>query len=241
MPVRSQWRRHQAAEWKHQQSWRPPRPKVLRHRSLDLLDDAGAGDADRPAGLHEMREVVQIQIVGAVVRERVDRDDGVEELGRKRQRPRIRVNRKHAVVDTGIADPLDVLRGAEPQVGGPHLHAELAPQEDRRRCLAAAQIQHPHSGSKIQGGCEPLDEPEGIGPAAGVGEHPVGVVPGGTRKALGHQTGILRHDDRFLAVVRVTGLSHSSSARSRRELAAHGRTGQLPERVLAHPPRRGVG
>ena len=44
-----------------------------------------------------------------------------------------------------------VLGGAEPQVGGPHLDAELAVQKDRRRGAAAAEVEHAHAGLQLAG------------------------------------------------------------------------------------------
>ena len=56
-------------------------------------------DGNRAARLHEATEVAEIQ--RAELRERIDADDGVEEFRGERQRPRIRMNRKDAVLDTG--------------------------------------------------------------------------------------------------------------------------------------------
>ena len=174
MPVRSQCRRHQAAECRHQQILGPPLAKMLGNRAVDLPHQPGPGDSDRAARLHEPGEVVQVQVVRAVVEERVDAHDGVEELRGERQRPGVGVDREHAVLDAGIPDALEVLRGAEPQVGGPDLHAELAAQEDRRRRPPAAEVQHPHAGPQVQRRREPLGQPQRVGPAAGAGEDPSG-------------------------------------------------------------------
>ena len=58
---------------------------------------------------------------------------------------------KTPVLDPGIANALEVLRGAEPQVGGPDLHAELAAQEDRGHRPSAAEVQHPHARPEVEG------------------------------------------------------------------------------------------
>jgi hypothetical protein len=86
------------------------------------------------------------------------------------------VDREDPVLDLGVPDALKVLRGAEPQVGGPDLHAELAAEEDRRDCPAAAEVQHPHAGPQVEPFAEPLGEPQRVGRAAHAGDHPVGVV-----------------------------------------------------------------
>src|SRR5205807_1741056 len=88
----------------------PPPLKVIGNRTVDLLHQPRPGDRYRATRLHEPREVVQIQVVRAVVEERVDRHDRVEELRGEWQRPRISVDREHAVLDAGVPDPPQVLR-----------------------------------------------------------------------------------------------------------------------------------
>ena len=65
--------------------------------------------------------------------------------GLERQRPRVGVDGGHALLDAGVADPLLVLGGAEPEVRRPHLHAELARQEDRLRRQPAAEVEDAHA------------------------------------------------------------------------------------------------
>src|SRR6266508_3952540 len=110
-------------------------------RSIYLLDQPGTGDAYRAAGLDEPGEVIEVEVVRAVIEERVDGHDGIEEVGGERQCPGVCVDRKDAVRYAGILDPLKVFAGAEPQVGGPDLDAEFATQKDRRHGSTAAQIQ----------------------------------------------------------------------------------------------------
>src|SRR6202000_2183779 len=117
---------------------RPPRAEVLRNVA-ELVDQPRAGDADEAAGLHESRERGQKEIVGAVVDERVDRDDRVEKLGREGERAGVEAERKDAAAGARGFDALPVLRWVEPQIGGPNAHAEFAMQEDRRERLAAAE------------------------------------------------------------------------------------------------------
>ena len=85
---------------------------MIGQRAVDFLHQSGAGNAQHASWLHEPGEVVQVQVVGPVVKEGIDGHDGVEEPGRERQRPGIGVDRKHAVLDAGIADALEVLRAA---------------------------------------------------------------------------------------------------------------------------------
>ena len=182
MPVRSQWRRHHAAECRHHRSGSHHSRRWSGTGVVDLLHEPGAGDAHRAARFHEPGEVVQVQVVRAVVEERVDRHDGVEELRGERQRAGIGVDREDAVLDAGVPDALQVLRGAEPQVGGPDLHAELAAQEDRRRRASTAEIQHPHAGPQVERLGQPLGQPQRVGPAAGTRRAP---TRGGTSRRGG--------------------------------------------------------
>ena len=173
----------------------PPLAKMIGNRTFDFLHQSGPGNSHRAARLHKLSEVVQVQVVRPVVREGIDAHDGVEELRGERQRPGIGMDRKHAVLDAGIPDALDVLRGAEPQVGCPNLHAEFAPQKDRRRRPSAAEVQHPHAGPQVQRRREPLSQPQRIGPAAGVGQDPFGVVLRRAGKSLGHVPIVWVHAD----------------------------------------------
>ncbi len=43
---------------------------------------------------------------------------------------RVGVNREHAVADAGVANAVQILGGAEPEIGRPYLDAEFAPQKD---------------------------------------------------------------------------------------------------------------
>jgi hypothetical protein len=104
---------------------------MLRHASFDLLHHTSPGDAKHAMWLQKASQVVQIQIIRAVIDERIDRHDGVEELRGERQRSRIRVDRKHAVGNIGIPYALKVVRGGEPQIGRPDLNRKFAAQEDR--------------------------------------------------------------------------------------------------------------
>src|SRR4051794_15349601 len=107
----------------------PPLAQVVGNRNVELTGQSGAGDADGAAGSYEASEVHQIQIVGAEVHERVDAHDGVEEPSGERQRAGVRVNRKHAALDAGVAYALQILGGAVPEVDGPNLDAEFAVED----------------------------------------------------------------------------------------------------------------
>jgi len=50
----------------------------------------------------------------------------------ERKRAGIRMDRNHTGLGAGVADSLEVLPDAEPQIGRPDLHAEFPVQEDRR-------------------------------------------------------------------------------------------------------------
>ena len=60
------------------------------------------------------------------------------------------VDRENAVIDAGVADPLDILGGTDPEIGRPNLHAKFAMQEDRRAGLAATEVQNPQAGTQIE-------------------------------------------------------------------------------------------
>ena len=134
----------------------PPLLKMIGNRTFDLLHQSGSGNSHKAAGPHEMGEVVQIQVVGPEVRERINAHDGVEEVPGEWQRPGIRMDRIHAVQGARVPDALDILRGADPKVGCPDLHAKFTMQKDRRRRPATAEVQHPHGGSQVQRHREPL-------------------------------------------------------------------------------------
>src|SRR5271166_4759898 len=87
----------------------PPSSKMFGEFTFDLSNQSSPGDADGCAGLHELSEVVEVQIVRPEIVERVDAHDGVEEAGCERQRPGIGVDREHAVLYPGIPDSLNVL------------------------------------------------------------------------------------------------------------------------------------
>src|SRR4051812_22388672 len=118
--------------------------------TFDLSHQSGPGDANRSVRLHELSEVVKVEVVRPEVVERVDAHNGIEEAGGERQRPGVGVDRDHAALTPSAPDALDVLGGTEPQVGGPPLHAELPPQEDGRGGPAATEVQDPHAGPQAQ-------------------------------------------------------------------------------------------
>ena len=162
----------------------PPLGQVPGDRVVNLAQEPGQGDAHRTARLDEPGEVVQVQVVRAVVHEGVDGHDGVEESLGERQRPGVGADREDAVLDAGVPNPLDVLRGAEPQVRRPDLHAELAAEEDRRQSAPASEVQHPHAGPQVERFGEPLGQPQRVGAPADPRQHPLRVVSRGARKTL---------------------------------------------------------
>ena len=168
---------------------------MVRNGTFDLLHQPGPCDTEQAARLQKASQIVQIQIIGPVVDERIDAHDRVEELRGERQRSRIRVDRKHAIVDVGIPHALKVVRGTEPQVGGPHLDPEFATEKDRRHRQPAAEVQHPHVGPQVERLGEPLGEPQRVGPAAGAGDDPFGMVFRRARESLRHQSLVCGHGD----------------------------------------------
>src|SRR5688500_16740222 len=116
---------------KRPQILRPPLTKMVWKRSFDLSNQPSTGNSYRATGFHEMSEVVQVQVIGPVVVERVDRHDGVEEVRGERQRPGVGMDGKYAAFDAGIPNALNVLRGAEPKVSRPNFHTEFSPQKNR--------------------------------------------------------------------------------------------------------------
>ena len=79
----------------------------------------------------------------------------------ERQRVRFGVHGIHRSFGAGVADPPPVVGGRHPQVGRPHLHAELFGEEDRADRLAASQVEHPHARPKLKQLAERLGEPGG--------------------------------------------------------------------------------
>src|ERR1041385_3970685 len=102
---------------------------MFRRRTVELLHQAGAGNSDRRVRLHEVREIVEVEVVRPEIRERVDAGNRIEEFRREGERVGIGMQWKHAVLDAGVAKALNVLRGAYPQIDGPNLHAEFAAQK----------------------------------------------------------------------------------------------------------------
>ena len=111
--------------------------------------------------------------------------DGVEELRGERQRPGVGVDREDAVLDAGVPDALEVLGGAEPQVGGPDLHAELAAQEDRRHRPPAAEVQDPHAGPQVERSQSHSVSHSGLAPPLTPASTHSGVVTRGAGEPVG--------------------------------------------------------
>jgi hypothetical protein len=112
----------------------PPVAKVRGNRVVHLVDQPRPGDRDRTARLDEPGEVIEVQVVRTVIEEGIDGNDGVEEVRSERQHPRVGVDWEDPVRNAGIPDALEVLRGVEPQVGGPDLHAEFVEDIARPMC-----------------------------------------------------------------------------------------------------------
>ena len=130
----------------------PPIAKMFRKWLINFLHQARARNSHLSRGLYKSREVIQVEVIGAKVRDGIDTDDGVEKIIGERQRSRVGMNWKDAIVDTGVANALGILRGAEPEVGGPNLDAEFAAQENRRRRASATEVEDAHAGAQVERG-----------------------------------------------------------------------------------------
>lgn len=130
---------------------------------------------------------MRVGVIGAVVLEGVDRYDHVEELCGEWQGMRLGMDGVDALRDPGIAYALKIIRGAEPEIGGPYLHAEFAMQKDRRHRPAAPEVEDAHPGAQIQQLTQPLGEPERIGAASAAPDHPLRMILIRTRKPIADQ------------------------------------------------------
>src|SRR5262249_42322684 len=90
-------------------AWLPPCPEMLRRRAIEFLHQASPGDSDGRAGFDEPSKVVQIEVVGAKVHERIDRDHDIEEIVCKRQTARVGVDGEYAVLDACVSDATQIL------------------------------------------------------------------------------------------------------------------------------------
>jgi hypothetical protein len=87
----------------------------------------------------------------------------------------------HGCCATGLIYSLEVLAGLDPVIGRPDSHAKLFRKKYRADGPAAAQIEHPHSGSEIQALRKPFCEPQNVGAHCVVHE-PMRIVFRGTGK-----------------------------------------------------------
>ena len=92
----------------------PPLAKVPGNGTFDLPHQPGTGDSHLTSCPHKPGKIIQVQVVRPIVRVGIEANDGVEEFRAERQRAGVGMDRKNAIFHTGIADPLDVLRRAEP-------------------------------------------------------------------------------------------------------------------------------
>src|SRR5689334_21878180 len=121
--------------------WLPPRLESSWNVPLNLTHNACSGDSNHTVWLHEPREVIEVMLVGSVVGERVDRNDGVEEIGCEGEGTGVGVYRINTALRTSIANPLEIFGSAEPQVSGPDFDIKLTMQEYRRHRSHSTQIQ----------------------------------------------------------------------------------------------------
>src|SRR5512141_2127718 len=114
--------------------------------TIDFPDQPGTRNSHRAARLHKPSEVVQVQVIGSEITDRVDTDNGVEKVPSKWERSCIGGQRKHPILDARIPDALKILRGTKPKVCSPNLHPKLPPQKNGRRCSPTTEVQHFHTG-----------------------------------------------------------------------------------------------
>jgi hypothetical protein len=167
---------------------RPPLGKMLGNGTFDFLNKPGPGNSHEAVRLHKSGEVIQVQVVRAVINEGIDGDDRVEKLRGERKRTCIRVDWKDTLLHAGIADPLEILCGTEPQVSCPYLNSVFTVQKDRGRSTSAREVQHAHAGLKLEGRAKPLGQPKRIRAAAGACDDPFGIVPRGAREPIGEES-----------------------------------------------------
>lgn len=111
--------------------WLPPRLESVWNLFLKLTHQPHSGDSYHTARLHEPGEVVQVVLISSVVRERVNRNDGVEEIDCEGEGTGLGAYRVNTAVRASIANSLEIFGRAEPQVGRPDLDTKLAVQEYR--------------------------------------------------------------------------------------------------------------
>ncbi len=104
---------------------------MSRNVALDLFDKTGPRDGHEAARLYEPGQITQIVIIGAEVRESVDRHDGVKEVCREGQSASVCVDGIYVSRDIGISNSLQIFRRAEPQIGGPYRYIVFTRQEYR--------------------------------------------------------------------------------------------------------------
>ena len=150
----------------------------------DLLRRGRGDHAELASPLEQLGQVVlQVVHIGAEEVVAVEADDGVEELLRIRQRPRVGMDREDAVLEAGLTDALRVVGRVDPEIGRPHLEAELLGEEDRAHRPSAAQVHHPHPRLQLHHLAEGLRKPQHVRPHL-VGDHPLRIVLRREREAL---------------------------------------------------------
>ena len=124
----------------------PPPGKMFGNGTLDFPDQSRACNPYLSPRLDKSSEIVQVEVVRPVVAERIDRHDGVEELRRERQRPRIGLDRVHTILHAGIPNPLVVLRALNHRSV-----AQTCTPNSRRRKIDDAARPQPRSSTRIPG------------------------------------------------------------------------------------------
>ena len=147
-----------------------------------------------PPGLEEPGEVVEVEVVGPVVDEGVDRHDRRRRTPRRTAAPGRRRGwgtrrRRRRRRGSGAGSPTPRTTGRWPTPATPSSRS----QEDRRRAAPAAQVEHAHPGLQVHRLGQPLVQPQRVRPAAGRGDDPVGVIGRRPREPLADQVPVILH------------------------------------------------
>jgi hypothetical protein len=75
----------------------PPGGETGGNGAFDFLHQSGAGDGDGATGFDEAGDVVEVELVGAVIDERIDGENGIEETDGKQERAGVGMDGEDAV------------------------------------------------------------------------------------------------------------------------------------------------
>ncbi len=119
-------------------------------RLPDLASHARVDDAEMAAFLDVAGQRQQQPLVGPEIDDRIEHDDRIEELTRKRQRPDVRPQREDRILASHRHRACEVGRRVFRAIDSPDSDAELSREEDRADGMAARQIEDAHAGAERQ-------------------------------------------------------------------------------------------